>query len=66
MKSMWLPLAAIFFMTYLYRAGGPMAPSHPPGSTTATIWHQQGSTLPDLSKLGVGAGTQHLTCGHND
>ena len=22
MKSMWLPLAAIFFMTYLYRAGG--------------------------------------------
>ena len=22
MKSMWLPLAAIFFMTYLYRVGG--------------------------------------------
>ena len=22
MKSMWLPLVAIFFMTYLYRAGG--------------------------------------------
>ena len=30
MKSMWLPLAAIFFMTYLYRAGwGDMAPSAP-------------------------------------
>ena len=30
MKSMWPPLAAIFFMTYLYRAGGAMAPSLPP------------------------------------
>ena len=30
MKSMWPPLAAIFFMTYLYRAGGTMAPSAPP------------------------------------
>ena len=30
MKSMWPPLAAIFFMTYLYRAGGAMAPSAPP------------------------------------
>ena len=31
MKSMWPPLAAIFFMTYLYRAGGGgMAPSVPP------------------------------------
>ena len=32
MKSMWLPLAAIFFMTYFHRAGGrgshgPLAPS---------------------------------------
>ena len=35
MKSMWLPLAAIFFMTYLYRdGGGEMAPSVPPGSVT--------------------------------
>ena len=30
MKSMWSPLAAIFFMTYLYRVGGAMAPSAPP------------------------------------
>ena len=30
MKSMWLPLVAIFFMTYLYRAGGTMVPSAPP------------------------------------
>ena len=30
MKSMWLPLAAIFFMTYLYRAEGGMAPSATP------------------------------------
>ena len=30
MKSMWPPLAAIFFMTGLYRAGGAMAPSAPP------------------------------------
>ena len=30
MKSMWPPLTAIFFMTYLYRAGGAMAPSAPP------------------------------------
>ena len=31
MKSMWPPLAAIFFMTYLYRAGGggPWPPRHP-------------------------------------
>ena len=35
MKSMWLPLAAIFFMTYLYRAGGAWPPRHPPGSATA-------------------------------
>ena len=32
MKSMWPPLAAIFFMTYFYRAWGEggMAPSAPP------------------------------------
>ena len=37
MKSMWPPLAAIFFMTYLYRAGGAWPPlGTPPGSTTAT------------------------------
>ena len=30
MKSMWPPLAAIFFMTYFYRAlGGPWPPRHP-------------------------------------
>ena len=32
MKSMWLPLATIFFMTDLYRAGG--NDSLPPGSAT--------------------------------
>ena len=39
MKSMWPPLAAIFFMTCLYRAGGggAMAPSAPPGSATGTM-----------------------------
>ena len=37
MKSMWPPLAAIFFMTHFYRAGGGgMAPSAPPGSATAS------------------------------
>ena len=38
-KSMWLPLAAIFFMTYLYRAGGGWAwpPRHPPGSATDVV-----------------------------
>ena len=31
MKSMWPPLAAIFFMTYFYRAwGGAWPPRHPP------------------------------------
>ena len=30
MKSMWMPLVAICFMTYLYRAGGPWPPRHPP------------------------------------
>ena len=34
MKSMWPPLAAIFFMTCLYRAGGTWPPRHPPGSAT--------------------------------
>ena len=35
MKSMWPPLAAIFFMTYFYRAwGGAWPPRHPPGSAT--------------------------------
>ena len=29
MKSMWPPLAAIFFMTYFYRAGGPWPPRPP-------------------------------------
>ena len=37
MKSIWPPLAAIFFMTYLYKAGGGMAPSAPPGSATDAI-----------------------------
>ena len=36
-KSMWSPLAAIFFMTYFYRAGGGMAPSSPPGSATGVF-----------------------------
>ena len=30
MKSMWPPLAAIFFMTYFYRAGGGHGPLGPP------------------------------------
>ena len=37
MKSMWPPLAAIFFMTCLYRAGGghgPLGTPPPPGSAT--------------------------------
>ena len=34
MKSMRLPLAAISFMTYFYRAGGGMTPSAPSGSAT--------------------------------
>ena len=38
MKSMRLPLAAIFFMTYFHRAGGAMAPSAPPpGSATGPL-----------------------------
>ena len=35
MKSMWLPLVAIFYMTNLNRAAGAMAPLPPPGSATA-------------------------------
>ena len=34
MKSMHPPLAAIFFMTFFYRAGRPWSPRHPPGSAT--------------------------------
>ena len=34
MKSMRPPLAAIFFMTYFHRAGGPWPPRPPPGSAT--------------------------------
>ena len=38
MKSMWLPLAAIFFMTYFHRTrGGAMATSAPPRSATDFI-----------------------------
>ena len=41
MKSMWLPLAAIFFMTYFLRAGegeamAPSGPFHPGSATGAT------------------------------
>ena len=36
MKSMWTPLAAIFFMTYLYRAGGHGPLGTPPGSATVS------------------------------
>ena len=44
MKSMWLPLVVIFFMTYLYRAGGGgVAPSAPPGSATGQGGHASGS-----------------------
>ena len=43
MKSMWLPLVAIFFMTYFYRARGPWPP-WPPGSAThafeLSFWHK--------------------------
>ena len=55
MKSMWPPLVAIFFMTYLYRAGGTMAPSAPPGSATAMT---QGNTL---SRLFFTLWTKYLT-----
>ena len=38
MKSMWPPLATIFFMTYFYRAGvGGMVPSASPGYATAQL-----------------------------
>ena len=38
MKSMRPPSAAIFFMTYFYRAGGgPWPPWPPPGSATVFI-----------------------------
>ena len=38
MKSMRLPSAAIFFMTYFHRAGGGHGPSAPPpGSATVII-----------------------------
>ena len=38
MKSMRPPSAAIFFMTYFYRArGGPWPPWPPPGSATGTL-----------------------------
>ena len=36
MKSMWLPLAVIFFMTYFYRAGG-HDPSASTGSATVEL-----------------------------
>ena len=36
MKSMRAPLAAIFFMTYFHRPGGPWPPRPPLGSATAT------------------------------
>ena len=35
MKSMWLPLVAIFFMTYFLQGQGGIAPRPPPGSATA-------------------------------
>ena len=37
MKSMRPPLAAIFFMTYLSRAGGGHGPLAPPGSATDIV-----------------------------
>ena len=38
MKSMRLPSAAIFFMTYFHRArGGPWPPRPPPGSATGFL-----------------------------
>ena len=43
MKSMWPPLAAIFFMTYLYRAGGAMAP--PPWIRYCIQYHYIGNIV---------------------
>ena len=37
MKSIWLPLVAIFFMTYLYRAGGHGPLGIPLGSATVAV-----------------------------
>ena len=47
MKFMWPQLAAIFFMTYLYRAGGgAWPPRHPSGSATAsTIQESQRNSV---------------------
>ena len=39
MKSMQLPLVAIFFMTNFYRAGGGHGPLSPPGS--APVQHMK-------------------------
>ena len=43
MKSMWPPLTAIFFMTYLYRAGGggPWPPRHPRATNKVSVVHHR-------------------------
>ena len=65
MKSIWLPLAAIFFMTYLYRAGGggrghgPLGT--PPGSATVNFMFFD-LVLAAVSKLFV----MVFDCPHHD
>ena len=46
MKSMRPPLAAIFFMTYFYRAMGAPWPLGPPGSATAA--HELSLSIPSI------------------
>ena len=54
MKSVWPPLVAIFFMTYLYRAGGPWPPRIPPGSATGPSSGKGLVGLKHINELGGG------------
>ena len=53
MNSMGPPLAAIFFMTYFYRAWGAWPPRHPPGSAT----DQNGPLFPHHAYRALEIGT---------
>ena len=51
MKSMGLPLAAIFFMTYFYRAGRAMVPSPPPPPPDALLRKLDNPVVSNLFKI---------------